>query len=200
MKRNFAAESVVNKLMRARRAAAGRLRGRLLSALGAFHPLSGKALYFGSGPRFINTRAIQLGANVSFGINARLEYHGAASQDPGIIIGDHSSFGDYSHIGAMDRVQIGCGVLGGSNILIVDHSHGSPRRDLENRCTEMPRERPLSGRGPVVIGDNVWIGDQVVILSGVTIGEGAIIAAQSVVRNDVAAFSLFTGSVPAGSS
>lgn len=186
-------ESGINKLLRARRALAGRLRARVFSALGAFHPESAPMLFCGAGPRLINTKAIRFGANVSFGIGARLEYHGSATTEAKILIGDNTSFGDYAHIGAVDSVKIGRGVLGGSNILILDHNHGSPQQDMASRTTIMPRERPLSSRAPVVIYDNVWIGDQVVILSGVTIGEGAIIAAQSVVKYDVAPFTIYAG-------
>lgn len=49
---------------------------------------------------------------------------------------------------------------------------------------------------PVVIGDNVWIGSRAIILKGVTVGNGAIIAAGSVVTKDVPAHSIVAG-VPA---
>lgn len=51
-------------------------------------------------------------------------------------------------------------------------------------------------KGPVKIGDNVWIGDRATILSGVTIGEGAIIAANAVLTHDVPAYTV-VGGVPA---
>lgn len=51
-------------------------------------------------------------------------------------------------------------------------------------------------KGPVSIGADVWIGAQCVILPGVTIGEGAVIAAGSVVTRDVPAFCIAAG-VPA---
>ena len=48
----------------------------------------------------------------------------------------------------------------------------------------------------VVIGDDVWIGANAVILPGVTIGEGSVIAAGSIVNKDVEPFSI-VGGVPA---
>ena len=45
----------------------------------------------------------------------------------------------------------------------------------------------------MIIGDNVWIGDKATILPGVTIGEGAIIAANAVVTKNVPAFSVAAG-------
>ncbi|WP_172623509.1 acyltransferase [Arabiibacter massiliensis] len=52
------------------------------------------------------------------------------------------------------------------------------------------------GTAPVVVEDHVWIGTRVMVLSGVTVGEGAVIAAGSVVTRDVPARSL-VGGVPA---
>ena len=49
---------------------------------------------------------------------------------------------------------------------------------------------------PIVLGKNVWIGSNSTILQGVTIGDGAIIAAGSVVTKDVAANTI-VGGVPA---
>ncbi len=49
---------------------------------------------------------------------------------------------------------------------------------------------------PIIIGDNVWIGSRALIMKGVSIGEGAIIAAGSVVTKDVPASSMVAG-VPA---
>lgn len=51
-------------------------------------------------------------------------------------------------------------------------------------------------KGPVSIGADVWIGAQCVILPGVTIGEGSVVAAGSVVTRDIPAFSIAAG-VPA---
>ena len=51
-------------------------------------------------------------------------------------------------------------------------------------------------KGDIVIGNDVWIGYEAVILSGVTIGDGAIIGARAVVTKDVAPYSI-VGGVPA---
>ena len=51
-------------------------------------------------------------------------------------------------------------------------------------------------KGEIIIGDNVWLGDRTVILSGVHIGDGAVIAANAVVTHDVPAYSV-VGGVPA---
>ena len=51
---------------------------------------------------------------------------------------------------------------------------------------------PIS-KGDVVIGNDVWIGREAMILSGVTIGDGAVVAARSVVVEDVAPYSVVAG-------
>lgn len=51
-------------------------------------------------------------------------------------------------------------------------------------------------KGDIVIGNDVWIGYEATILSGITIGDGAIIGAKSVVTKDVPAYSV-VGGIPA---
>ena len=46
---------------------------------------------------------------------------------------------------------------------------------------------------PIIIGNNVWLGFDVVVLKGVTIGDGAIIGAKSVVTRDIPAWSIAAG-------
>lgn len=66
-------------------------------------------------------------------------------------------------------------------------------RDYDGHFIESPFYRTSK---PIIIGDNVWIGFGATILKGVTIGEGAIIAARAVVTKDVPPFSIVAG-VPA---
>uniref|UniRef100_A0A6M3KTD4 Putative hexapeptide repeat-containing transferase n=1 Tax=viral metagenome TaxID=1070528 RepID=A0A6M3KTD4_9ZZZZ len=52
----------------------------------------------------------------------------------------------------------------------------------------------VSSKGPVVIGSDVWIGYKALILSGVTIGDGAVIGAKSVVSKDIPPYAIAVGS------
>lgn len=83
------------------------------------------------------------------------------------------------HIGS--RVRIGHEVL----LLTVDHQIGTP----EYRCGD-------SFARPISIGDGAWLGSRVVVLPGVSIGKGAVVAAGAVVTRDVPADTLVAG-VPA---
>lgn len=112
---------------------------------------------------------------------------------PNIIIGNGVDINFGAHIGAIDRVEIGNNVLIGSHVLITDHSHGSTSGE---DMFLMPIMRPLVSKGPVIIENNVWIGEGACILAGVRIGQNAIIGANAVVTRDVPAGSV-VGGIPA---
>lgn len=102
--------------------------------------------------------------------------------NPSITIGNNCSIGEYNHITAINRIQIGNGLLTGRYVLISDNSHGG--LSLEE-STIPPVRRKLVSKGEVVIGDNVWIGDKASVLAGVHIGDNVIVAANAVVTKDV---------------
>lgn len=112
---------------------------------------------------------------------------------PNLIIGNNVYMNFNVHIGCINKVIIGNNVLFASNIFITDHQHGYiNKRDLGIA----PAERSLNSNGPVIIGDNVWIGENVVIMPNVTIGECCIIGANSVVTKSFPKNSVLAG-VPA---
>ena len=76
-------------------------------------------------------------------------------------------------------------MLTGKWVTITDNSHGETDKDTLGM---RPQKRPVTSKGPVIIGNNVWIGDKATILPGVTIGDGAVIAANAVVTKDVLAY------------
>lgn len=82
-------------------------------------------------------------------------------------------------------IHIGNNVLIGHQVVLATLNHGLN-----------PAERQSIIPKPIKIGDNVWIGSHATILSGVSIGENAIIAAGAVVNRDVPANTIF-GGVPA---
>lgn len=109
---------------------------------------------------------------------------------PEIVIGDSCGIGAYNHLTAINKIIIGNGLLTGRWVTITDNSHG--RFDKEE-LKLIPQDRPMFSKGPVIIGNNVWIGDKATILSGVTIGDGAIIAANTVVTHDIPPYSMVAG-------
>jgi acetyltransferase-like isoleucine patch superfamily enzyme len=109
---------------------------------------------------------------------------------PSIVIGKGTTIGDFAHITAIDSILIGKDVLLGKFVTITDNNHGEST--YESLC-EKPTSRPMSVKGEVVIGDNVWIGDKSTILSGVQIGDSCIIAANSVVTKSLPSFCIAAG-------
>lgn len=116
--------------------------------------------------------------------------YGSQQFSPKLVIGNGCKFGAYNHISCINQIIIEDGFLSGKWVSIVDNAHGM--NDLENLIIE-PSKRELYSKGSVFIGRNVWVGDKVTILPNVTIGEGAVIAANSVVTHDVPAFAVVAG-------
>jgi len=109
-------------------------------------------------------------------------------------IGDDVQVNDYVHIAVCNSVKIGRNVLIASKVFITDHNHGFYGFGGRHSSPEIPPlKRPLSS-APVVIKDNVWIGEFAAVLPGVTIGEGSIIGAMSVVTKDIPPFCIAVGS------
>lgn len=128
---------------------------------------------------------ISIGYDTGFGRGAILtawdEFAGCR-HTPVIRIGNHCSIGEHSHITACHSITIGDNLLTGRYVYISDNAHGEA---VASQLAIPPSQRPLYVKGPVVIGNNVWIGESARILSGVTIGDGAIIGANAVVTHDV---------------
>lgn len=118
---------------------------------------------------------------------------GAGTSIPTLEIGRNVSIGEGAHITAANQIRLGNHVLLGKQVTISDNNHGDGTRA---QTDIPPNQRPLVSKGPIVIEDNVWIGDKATILGGVTIGRGAVVAANSVVTQDVPAAAVVAG-VPA---
>lgn len=112
---------------------------------------------------------------------------------PEIKIGKNCGIGARAHISAINGIYIGDNVLTGQDVLITDNAHGAIERCLLDIS---PNFRPLQSRGKVVIEENVWIGEKVSIMPGVTVGKGSVIAANAVVTHDVPPYCLVAG-IPA---
>jgi len=97
-----------------------------------------------------------------------------------LVLGENSRIGDYVHIVADSNVNIGDNVLMASKVFISDTNHGIYNGENQSEPEINPNERPLVF-SPVVIGNNVWLGENAVILAGTTIGSGCIVGANAVV-------------------
>ena len=138
----------------------------------------------------LSAQHISIGDHSSIMRHCVLETCPNAGLNPQLKIGDNVSLGEYSHITCARKVIIGNGVLTGRFVLITDNSHGS---SLTEEIAIPPLVRPVHSKGAIIIGDKVWIGDKATILPNVTIGEGAIVAANAVVTKDVPAYAVVAG-------
>jgi len=152
--------------------------------------------------RIISPHQLMGGKYISIGKGTRInkgviltawDKYGEQSFTPSIKIGNNCSIGEYAHITACKEIIIGNNVLTGRRIYISDNAHGNSSKE---EIDIPPIKRPLYVKGPVIIEDNVWIGERACILSGVHIGKGAIVAANAVVTHDVPA-ACIVGGVPA---
>lgn len=121
------------------------------------------------------------------------EKYGDLQFSPSIIIGNHCSIGEYNHITACNKITIGDGLLTGRYVYIGDNAHGGLSWE---EADIVPVKRMLRSKGEIMIGRNVWIGDKVTILGGVTIGDNVIVAANAVVTKSVASNCVVAG-IPA---
>lgn len=99
-------------------------------------------------------------------------------------IGDRTYIGHRCHLHAIDSLAVGTGCVIADNVMITTTDHARHDRHA------------VRGTGSAVIGHDVFVGQNAVILGGVTIGDGATIAAGAVVTRDVPAGST-VGGVPA---
>ena len=108
-----------------------------------------------------------------------------AGPDGTLDIGENTFINYGTSISAMQRVTIGRDCNIGTYCMIMDN-------DFHRLEPERRHELPESD--PITIGNNVWLGGHVIVLKGVAIGDGSVIAAGSVVTKDVPARSIAAGS------
>lgn len=135
-------------------------------------------------------KSISGAKNLTTGRFCRFDLDGAKKT---LFIGDNCEFGDNTHIVALDRVKIGDNVLIASKVFISDVNHGMYKgRNCDNPLVP-PNKRELLSES-VIIGNNVWIGENAVILAGASIGDGCIIGANSVVKGKFEKNQILVGS------
>lgn len=142
-----------------------------------------------------------------------------AVDDPGISVGDHTIYNDFVHDPRdfqtnnvlyhypinHDRLVIGkfCSIACGAKFLFNSANH-----TLDSLSTYpfplfyeawehgMSPAEAWDNKGDIIIGNDVWIGYEAVILAGVTVGDGAVIGTRAVVTRDVPPYTI-VGGIPA---
>lgn len=147
------------------------------------HPavLLGKSLKLGINNHFVLYNKIKnfsLGNQVSFRNYVHIIVQNGASLE----INDRVFLNNQCSITCLDRISIGENTLFGENVKLYDHNHSYERN--ENGLAVSPSDFTPA---PIIIGENCWLGSNVVVLKGVTIGENSIIGAGCVIHKDVPA-------------
>lgn len=150
----------------------------------------GKDSILGRPSRVFSPSCITVGSHTVFNDGVILTAWPECGFGAEIEIGNNCTIGAFNHITAARGIVIGDGFLSGKWVTITDNSHGE--FNWENLQIS-PADRKIFSKGPVVIGKNVWIGDKATILPGVTIGDGVIVGANSVVTKDIPSYCMAAG-------
>ncbi|MCE5322973.1 acyltransferase [bacterium] len=139
-----------------------------------------------------NKRQIQIGANCAI-MSACI-----CNSEGNIEIGPYTTVRYKSVIGSAIGIKIGSHCIISNNVTIYDHNSHPTDPDVRKKMCESGFNSSLwdwkyADKKPIVIKDNVWIGQNALICKGVTIGEGAVVAANAVVTKDVPAYSIAAG-------
>lgn len=135
-------------------------------------------------------KGVIFGNNVSVGRGSIIECTGVIREiGDGLIIGDNVGFSPNCFLGIRGTVKIGNNTIFGPYVSLHAENH------VFSDCNFPIRKQGTSRLG-IEIGNDCWIGAKAIILDGVRIGDGSVIAAGAVVTKDVPPYSV-VGGVPA---
>ncbi|MFN0010116.1 MAG: acyltransferase [Phycisphaerales bacterium] len=129
---------------------------------------------------------VHMGDHVTLDSQVVLLATGEKRDRPRIVFGSRIYCNRFTMFDATELIEVGNDTMIGPGCYITDHDHGTA-------LGQKMHEQPLVSV-PTRIGRDVWLGAHAVVLKGVTIGDGAIVAACTVVTRDVAAGAIVAGS------
>lgn len=143
--------------------------------------------------RLLGEARMAIGSGVFVGANCWLQVleGEAAGLAPGpgvgLSLGDGTSIAGNCVLSAVSSITLGRDVSLARNVYISDHAHAY---DDPSRAV---MRQGITGVAPVSIGDGAWLGENVVVLPGVSVGRGSVVSANSVVTKDIPDFSVVAG-------
>ena len=130
---------------------------------------------------------VNIGSNVKIGDYTRILCTGTIrSIGKGFSIGDNCGIGENCFFGAAGGINIGSDVIMGQNVRFHSENHNFEEPDI------LIRLQGVTNKG-IKVGDNCWIGSGVVFLDGAEIGDGCVVAANSVVNKKFNSNSIIAG-------
>ena len=141
-------------------------------------------VFIGRFAKIANPKQVYLGKEASIGKYCLLcPFHNAK-----IIFGNNVSLGWFSRVTAVNEVVIGDNVITGPNVFIGDYNHR-----YEDIAKPISKQGITSPATKVVIGEDSWIGTNVVICGNVVVGRHVVIGAGSFVNKDIPDYSVAVG-------
>lgn len=147
----------------------------------------GKGTYF-SDAKVTWPHQVSIGNNCILEHSLYFKYDGIWADGPSIVIGDKVFIGNNTEFNIIDKIIIGNDCLIASGCRFIDHSHGFKYGQIIRK--------QKSSKKAIIIGSDVWVGCNVVVLKGVNIANGAIVGAGSVVTKSILENEIWAG-VPA---
>lgn len=158
----------------------------------------------------VDVRTITKKVYVTIGEKSVVRGHVNIENADGFVeIGNNCNIGENCTFNSVCGIRIGNNVLISWNVIFYDHNAHSVDADLRREDVLSIYEREITGditewrekkknwdivgKAPIIVKDDVWIGFDAVIMKGVTIGEGAVIASCSVVTHDVPPYTVVAG-------
>ena len=111
-------------------------------------------------------------------VNLRNYCNFVLGENATVILEENVFMNNYCSINALERIEIGENTLFGEGVKLYDHNHEYNEQSVEHHKFKS---------SPIKIGKNCWLGSNVTVLKGVTIGDNVIIGAGCVIYKDVAA-------------
>lgn len=139
----------------------------------------------------LSKEGIVLGEHVTIGRFAMIRPSGYYGREigQGLQVGDFSNIGAYCYIGCSGGITVGSHVMISPGVKMFAENHDFGRLDIPMRDQGVTRQ-------PIVVEDDCWLASDSIILAGVRIGTGAVVAAGAVVTRDVPPYAI-VGGVPA---
>ena len=131
---------------------------------------------------------ISIGSNCILEEYIQFKYSRPYENGPSIIIGNNVFLGRNCEFNIINNIDVGNNCLIASGCKFIDGNHGMIQGELM-------RNQPAVSI-PIILKEDVWLGANVVVLKGVTIGEGTIVAAGAVVTKDIPPYEIW-GGIPA---
>lgn len=153
---------------------------------------------FVSGPFSKCTNLTRSRKNLIIGNNCEIQGSIILEKTGRIVIGDYTTIRYNSRLFSIDKIIIGDYVIISNNVTIYDNNNHPTSPNIRKKMSISGFYSSLwnathSISSPIIIEDNVWIGERSYILKGVKIGKGSIVGLNSVVTKDVPAYCVVVG-------